>query len=97
MDSNTEELENSLTFMRGKLIETRRALEGQDVWVDVVKQDGNTVRRKNAAFDGYHDLMRTYLRALSEYREAAKGDASRSASVVKFERFAKTMKRAADA
>ena len=97
MDSNIEELENSLSFMRGKLIKTRKALESQDVWVDVVKQDGNTVRRKNAAFDGYHDLMRTYLRALSEYREAAKGDASRSASVVKFERFAKTMNRAADA
>lgn len=97
MDSNLEELESSLSFMRKKLVETRKALDDQDVWVDVVKQDGNTVRRKNAAFDGYHDLMRTYLRALAEYREAAKGDASRSASVVKFEKFAKTMKRAADA
>lgn len=91
-----EELEGNLDFMQKRLAKLRRELAKEPLYMDVVKQDGNTVRRKNAAWEAYHDLMRTYLRTFNAYREAAKGT-SRAAKVVKFEKFAKTMNRAGNA
>ena len=97
MDNHLDELAEQLSFMKNELAAARKSLEGQPLSIEYDNGGGQCGTRKNPAFEAYGSLMRVYLATLAEYREAAKGDASRSAKVVKFERFAKTMRKAADA
>ena len=97
MEKHIEELAKQLSFMRCELEAARKSLKGQPLAIEYDNGGGQCGVRKNPAYEAYGSLMRVYIATLAEYREAAKGDASRSASVVKFEKFAKTMKRAADA
>ena len=93
---HADELGMQLDFMMGRLQEARQKMDGMPLVVAYTDSKGNTRTKANPAFDAYNALMRNYCRTLSEFREVA-GSGSASASVLKFEKFAKTMRKAADA
>lgn len=95
INRHVDELAEQLEFMRGRLIEAREQLDGAPIVMAYDNGGGQKGIRKNPAFDAYSQLMRTYTHTLAEYREA--GGNGVEAKVLKFERFAKTMKKAADA
>ena len=92
-EKDTAELEQQLEFMRVKLSETREALVHQPIVIAYDNGGGQTGIRKNPAYDGYTQLMRTYTQTLREYSELTKGDAKRQPQLVKFQKFADSMRK----
>lgn len=93
MADHAAELSEQLEFMLGRLVEFREQMADEPLFIDYTDSKGNTRRKANPAFDAYNALMRNYVRTLSEYRELTKGGAKQSPQLVKFENFAKTMKK----
>ena len=94
--AHTTELESNLDFMRAKLEETRAALVDADIVIPYDNGGGQSGIRRNPAFDAYEALLKAYIAALKEYREHAATDATREPQLVKFEAFAKTMRKTAN-
>lgn len=90
------ELCEQLEFMRLKLIEARQNMADMPTVIAYDNGGGQRGIRKNPAFDAYSQLMRTYTRTLAELRELAGNGATRQPELVKFQKFAETMKKAAD-
>lgn len=91
------ELFDQLAFMKSRLEDARKHMDGMALVLTYEDSRGQTRAKANPAFETYNALMGTYRRTLSEFREIVGSGAQGSATVLKFERFAKTMKRAADA
>ena len=93
MADHAAELAEQLEFMQGRLSEFREQMDSEPLYIDYYDSNGGKRRKANPAFDAYNALMRNYVRTLSEYRELTKGGAKTSPQLVKFENFAKTMKK----
>ncbi|MBQ9020583.1 MAG: hypothetical protein IJ113_01010 [Eggerthellaceae bacterium] len=91
-----DSLEADLEFMRCKLEESRRALENADIVIPYDNGGGQMGIRRNPAFDAYEALLKSFVAALKEYREHAKMQPSREPQLVKFDNFAKTMRKSVD-
>lgn len=65
---HVRELAEDVLFMRGKLAETRRALENSAVVIPYDNGGGQTGIRANPAFGEYQKLLRTYTATLAELR-----------------------------
>lgn len=90
-----EELENQLDFMREQLIDTRKKLDGMAVIYTATNTQGEKVPKRNPAYDVYTELLRAYCFALRELREMVGDEQPARDNLVKFERFAKTMRKQA--
>jgi hypothetical protein len=91
-----EELEAQLAFMRSKLMEMRETMEGMDPVYAATSTQGEVVPKRNPMFDIYPQLMRCYCSTLNQL-EGMDGVQADGPKLVEFERFARTMKRTADA
>lgn len=87
------ELFNQLMFMEGRLVESREQMANMPLIIAYKDTNGNTRTKENPAFSAYNSLMRNYISTLSAFRELV-GDAQKAKpSLVKFESFAKTMRK----
>lgn len=91
------EICEQLAFMQDRLEESRRAMAGMPLIMAYKDSNGNPRTKENPAFSAYNSLMRNYCRTLSEFRDLVGDGADGGATVLKFEKFARTMKKAADA
>lgn len=96
-EQHADSLQHDLEFMMRKLDETRRELEFEDVVIPYDNGGGQSGIRRNPKFEAYESLLKTYVSALKEYREQAKNKPAREPQLVKFESFAKTMRKTTDA
>lgn len=67
--AHVAELAKNALFMRNKLKETRKELEGQPVTIPYDNGGGQTGIRANPAFGEYEKLFRSYQSALTQLRE----------------------------
>lgn len=74
---DARELSENVLFMRRKLKETRQGLEAQAVVVPYDNGGGQAGIRRNPAFDGYRDLLKSYQSALACLRQLLGIDAQR--------------------
>lgn len=96
MSSDVETLQNQLEFMRKKLEESRGILETLPIAYARTSTQGEKVLKRNAAFSAYEELLSSYCKTLREYRELTNGSARPTPQLVKFQKFADSMKKAAD-
>ena len=83
--------------MMRKLESTRQELEYEELVIAYDNGGGQTGIRRNPKFDAYEALLKSFVSALKEYREHAKMQPSHEPQLVKFESFAKTMRKSVDA
>lgn len=69
MSKNIDELRTQADFMRDKLIETRKALENEQVVIPYDNGGGQTGIRANPAFKEYENLLNSFTRTLTAIRE----------------------------
>lgn len=93
MTPDTESLRSHLDFMRGKLEESRIVLENLPIAYTRTSTQGEQVLKRNAAFTAYEELLAAYCRTLREYREAVKDAPPEQTGLLKFEQFAKSMRK----
>lgn len=93
MAEHADELCSQLQFMQSRLSEFRIQMENEPLFIDYTDSKGNTRRKANPAFDAYNALMRNYVRTLGEYRELTKGNAAKQPQLVKFQKFADSMRK----
>ncbi len=61
-----EELAENVIFMHGKLVETRKGMDRQQVVIPYDNGGGQTGIRENPAFKGYHALLASYRKSLAD-------------------------------
>lgn len=96
-DPHADELEQQLEFMRRKLKDTRGQIEKLPLYYIATNSNGERVPKKNPAFDEYAQLMRCYCSTLDVWRELVAAKPQAQPALVKFDNFAKTMRKSADA
>lgn len=89
-----EELEMQLDYMRGVLEAARLQAEHEDLVIEYDNGGGQTGIRKNPFFEAYSQMMKTYNSTLRAYKEVGGSEVKSKPSLVKFESFAKTMRKA---
>lgn len=81
--------------MCSKLEETKQELEHQPLVIAYDNGGGQSGTRKNPAYEAYNQLMRTYTSTLREYRDIVGNQPTHQPELVKFDKFAKTMRKVA--
>ena len=94
--AHATELVDQLEFMRNRLEDTRKNLDGAPLVMAYNNGGGQKGVRKNPGFDAYNSLMKTYIQALNELRDILGKQASAAPVMLKFEKYAKTMKKVAE-
>lgn len=93
MKRHDEALRDHLEFMRSKLEESRETLANLPIAYTRTNTQGEKVLKRNAAFTAYEELLAAYCRTLREYREAVKDAPPEQTGLLKFEQFAKSMRK----
>lgn len=86
------ELVEQLDFLTRKLEASRAMLEDMPLVFMAKNSQGSQVPKRNPAFEEYAQLMRTFLKALSELRDILGKQAAAQPKMLKFEKYAKTIK-----
>lgn len=66
MRTYVQELYDSVEFMRAKLIESRKALDGMDLVIPYDNGGGQSGIRENPYFVAYEKLLKSYIAALDK-------------------------------
>lgn len=90
---DVDELTAQLDFMRSKLSETRAILDKTPLVIAYDNGGGQVGVRENPAYTSYEKLMRTYCSTLRELRELVGKKAAKQPELVKFQKFADSMKK----
>lgn len=88
-----EELEMQLDYMQGVLESARLQFVNEPLVIEYDNGGGQSGIRKNPFYEAYSQMVKTYASALRAYKEIANGNEAKAPKLVKFENFAKTMKK----
>lgn len=94
--AHAEEMVRQLDFMRDRLEETRKNLDGAPLVMAYNNGGGQKGVRKNPGFDAYNSLMKTYIATLNELRDLLDKKAAATPKMVAFKKYAETMKKVAN-
>ena len=87
--AHAQELAEQLDFMRERLEDTRKNLDGAPLVIAYNNGGGQKGVRKNPAFDAYNTLMKTYNATIASLRELVGGegaDIPQRGKLLKFEK-----------
>lgn len=90
---DTESLIAEAAFMRAKLEETRAGLESEPLVIEYDNGGGQSGIRKNPAYDAYEALVKTYCTTVRTLKDVAGNEPEIKPEVLKFEQFAKSMRK----
>ena len=93
MGKDAKSLIADAEFMRGKLQEARAELENEPLTVEYDNGGGQRGTRRNPAFDAYESLLKTFCTTVRTLKEIGSDGSEQDDRVVRFEQFAKTMRK----
>lgn len=93
MKKDAESLIADAEFMRAKLETAREALKDAPLTIEYDNGGGQSGIRKNPDIDAYESLLKTFCTTVRTLKEIGTGGTEQDERVMRFEQFAKSMRK----